>query len=102
MHNRDDRDDYVDILLENIEDKREYHFDKVNPIWFSNFDTPYDYNSVLHYNSEAFSKNGKSTIEPKDKRYKKTIGTFNVMSFGDIVRVNNMYKCYEEGYPTYG
>lgn len=47
----------------------------------------------MHYNDKAFSKNGKETIVPKNRRYKNIIGQRIGLSRGDAARINNMYKC---------
>lgn len=47
----------------------------------------------MHYGKTAFSKNGESTIVPKNRRYKNIIGQRTGLSIGDVQRINNMYKC---------
>lgn len=93
MHSHSDRDKFVSILFENVESKNLRNFEKVDKRKFSNFDTPYDFYSVMHYNPTAFSKNGKRTIVPKEEKYRNVIGQRIGMSKGDAVRVNNMYNC---------
>ncbi|XP_070501172.1 low choriolytic enzyme-like [Chironomus tepperi] len=93
IQSRSDRDEFVDILWENVEKDEFSQFDKVNPKRFKNFGTPYDYYSVMHYDSKAFTKNGKRTILPKDQKYRKIIGRLPYMSEGDANRINKMYKC---------
>lgn len=58
------RDDFIIIYWDNIKRGREHNFNKYNDSIVSNFDVPYDYDSVLHYSAKAFSKNGNITIEP--------------------------------------
>lgn len=60
-----DRDDYVDILWENIRDGAGLNFKKYSKTRVTDFDVGYDYSSVMHYSSKAFSKNGNITIRPK-------------------------------------
>lgn len=93
MHSHIDRDQYVQILKENVHPAALANFDKVNPKIFGNFKTGYDFFSVMHYHSTAFSKNGKDTIVPRNKRYLATIGQRRGISLGDTKRINNMYKC---------
>lgn len=42
MHNHIDRDAYVSIRLENVAVDHQHNFDKVDPRWFDNFNTPYE------------------------------------------------------------
>ncbi|KAL7020188.1 hypothetical protein ACKWTF_011406 [Chironomus riparius] len=93
MQNRSDRDIYVWIMWENIENKHKHNFEKVDSRRFKNFDTPYDYYSVMHYEPMAFSKNNKRTILPKFKGYRNVIGQLYGMSHGDAKRLNRMYQC---------
>ncbi|HVH40786.1 MAG TPA: M12 family metallopeptidase [Labilithrix sp.] len=59
---RFDRDNYVTIHWENIEEKWHYAFDKTN---FQSIGE-YDLQSIMHYPGNAFSKNGKPTITAKN------------------------------------
>jgi hypothetical protein len=59
MQSHKARDNFVTIVRENIKQGAGGNFDKVNPKLFGNFDTPYDYGSVMHYSPNAFTKNGK-------------------------------------------
>uniref|UniRef100_A0A915LLX2 Peptidase M12A domain-containing protein n=1 Tax=Meloidogyne javanica TaxID=6303 RepID=A0A915LLX2_MELJA len=71
---RTDRDDYVNILWDNIDPTLRD-----------------DYSSVMHYGPLAFSKNGKPTIEPKEKSV--TIGQRLGFSPTDLYKVNKLYNC---------
>jgi hypothetical protein len=93
MHSHADRDKHVKIMFQNIKQDAISNFDKVSPRLFSNFGTTYDVFSVMHYDSKAFSKNGKETIAPRNLRFSKIIGQREGLSRGDITRVNNMYEC---------
>jgi len=59
--NRPDRDSFVRIAFENLIERYADMFEKYNGKTFS---TPYDYNSIMHYEDTAFSKNGLKTIIP--------------------------------------
>lgn len=93
MHSRPDRDKYVSIIWQNIKPMWYKEFAKVNPSVFSYLGTPYDYHSIMHYNSLAFTANGKPTIVPKDSGYTDIIGQRHGLSDGDIKRINIKYKC---------
>ncbi|XP_051812311.1 low choriolytic enzyme-like isoform X1 [Acanthochromis polyacanthus] len=86
---RSDRDQHVRIQLENVIERQEHNFDKVNT---NNLRTPYDYNSVMHYGRTAFSKNGRATIVPIPNE-NVSIGRATTMSANDILRVNRLYRC---------
>jgi hypothetical protein len=56
MQNHADRDKHVQIVWDNVPDSFAENFVKVDSDLFSNFDTAYDYYSVMHYDSFAFSR----------------------------------------------
>lgn len=92
MQNRLDRDQYLKIRLENVETKMRHNFE-TSYLYSKDYNTPYDYFSVMHYDTHAFSTNGLATIIPKQKRFAKIIGQRVKMSSGDKKRINAMYKC---------
>lgn len=94
--NRYERDDFVEIVWDNIKPGRDYNFKKVENGAYSGFGQPYDYDSVMHYSSKAFSKNGQLTIVPKKKDAK--IGQRKGFSVADIAKINAMYNCTKIGY----
>lgn len=87
-HTRYDRDEYVTIHEENIEEAAKEQFKLIEKT-ISRLWTMYDYASVLHYNSTAFSKNNKRTIVPKDE--KKMIGVLMKLSVYDAAKINSLY-----------
>ncbi len=84
---REDRDDYVTILYENIEDKKEGNFDQ--HITDGTDIGEYDYSSIMHYGEYAFSKNGQKTIVTIQPGV--TIGQRDDMSDGDIAAIEYKY-----------
>jgi hypothetical protein len=54
-------------------------------------DLPYDYNSVMHYSRNAFSKNGLPTIVTKEPNA--WIGQRNGLSAIDIAEIRKYYQC---------
>jgi len=93
MHeqNRPDRDDHVNIIFENIDPDNLRQFEKVPSESYSVHDTPYDYDSVMHYDGKAFSKNDGDTIVPK----KEGVQLIDVqeMSQDDVKALIEAYKC---------
>lgn len=64
MHSTYDRDDYVTVHLENVKSGQEHNFIKYSNKWVSNYNTTYDYESLMHFGAYAFSTNGQPTIVP--------------------------------------
>lgn len=94
MQNHADRDTYISINFRNIKKDVAYNFEKVSAKKFSNFDTPYDYYSVMHYDGNAFAiDRSKPTITAKEEKYNKVMGQRRGVSIGDLRRINRMYKC---------
>ncbi|EDW12868.2 uncharacterized protein Dmoj_GI22585 [Drosophila mojavensis] len=87
------RDEYVRIDEENIQDGMEHNFNKYDNETVDNFDEEYDYGSVMHYSSTAFSKNGKMTIVPLVEGAEEIMGQRLQMSDADINKLNTMYRC---------
>ncbi|XP_074533759.1 high choriolytic enzyme 1-like [Halichoeres trimaculatus] len=86
---RSDRDQYIRVLWENIQNGLAYAFDKINTL---NQNTPYDYNSVMQYHRYAFSANNRPTMEPIPNA-NVDFGNASQMSQNDIDRVNRLYRC---------
>ncbi|WP_284498289.1 Dot/Icm T4SS effector Zinc-dependent metalloprotease LegP [Legionella maioricensis] len=84
---RADRDYYVRIAWENIEEDHKYNFNQHLTDGKDYGD--YDYQSIMHYGPYAFSKNGKKTITPVVEGIE--IGQRNHLSERDIAAINSMY-----------
>jgi hypothetical protein len=64
-HQRYDRDTYITVNLTNVRATSQNQF-TVNPLTDTNdVGVTYDYQSIMHYGSYAFSSNGERTIIPK-------------------------------------
>ncbi|VDK48599.1 unnamed protein product [Anisakis simplex] len=90
-----DRDNYIDIIWQNIDKGALDQFGKVDLSKTSYYGQPYDYRSILHYDSLAFSKNGFPTMLPKQEGYASTIGNAKDFSETDLAKINRMYGCPE-------
>ncbi|RXG61547.1 Zinc metalloproteinase nas-4 [Armadillidium vulgare] len=90
---RTDRDDFVNINWDNIEEGMETNFNLYGPDVTNDFSTDYDYGSLMHYSPYAFSTNGEKTIETKDKSYSEDIGQRVELSENDVQKLLKMYNC---------
>ena len=54
---------YVRIVDEEISDDSKKNFEKKDAL-FSSYGTPYDFDSVMHYDDTSFSTSGAKTIIP--------------------------------------
>jgi uncharacterized protein YxeA len=84
---RADRDQFIQIIWENIDDDHRYNFNQQLHDG-QDYDT-YDYDSIMHYGEYAFSKNGQKTIIPLMAGSK--IGQREHLSVKDIDAVLAMY-----------
>lgn len=86
-HSRDDRDKYVRILEENIIPGEEHNFKK----FFNQYSTDnFDFNSIMLYPSDAFSRNGRATITKLDGT-NFTVSA-NELQEGDLEIINKIYQ----------
>ncbi|XP_075197699.1 hatching enzyme 1.2-like [Anomaloglossus baeobatrachus] len=89
-HTRLDRDDYIDILWQNMDEASYSNFDMADG---NTFNLPYDYTSVMHYHRFAFSlRDSLSTIVPKPNP-NVPIGQRSGMSNLDVMKINANYAC---------
>jgi hypothetical protein len=81
-HERSNRDAYVNILYANIQSGMQANFElESGSVSYG----PYDFDSVMHYERNAFSSNGQNTIEPKPaySQYLYTMGQTDHLSTQD-------------------
>ncbi|KIH53198.1 astacin, partial [Ancylostoma duodenale] len=119
-HNRNDRDDYIDINEDNIRKDYDYYIQdyeeeaKKNNVTFeviaenvkqvlmgeyekmtekeeNNYTAPYDFGSVMHYSPNPDNP----SMSPKDKNYNRTMGS-PFVSFLDRYIINQHYNCTEK------
>ncbi|XP_064535354.1 seminal metalloprotease 1-like [Drosophila montana] len=93
QHNYPDRDDYVKIAKENIITGKLVNFQKYAADGLGNFGAPYDYESIMHYPSNAFTKDGGETIIARQPDGQSKMGQRGALSSADVTRLNNMYNC---------
>lgn len=95
-HTRPDRDRNVVINKENIMNGQGYNFNKLSEDEVDSLGQPYDYNSIMHYARNTFSKSSYlDTILPVDRPNLKRpeIGQRVQLSEGDIAQAKLLYKC---------
>ncbi|CAJ0581568.1 unnamed protein product, partial [Mesorhabditis spiculigera] len=88
---RSDRDSYVRIVTQNIQNIYIPQFSKQAPSTMVDYGVAYDYGSVMHYDQFAFSQNGGMTIQTYDANYQLTIGQRNQAGFADVKKINFAY-----------
>ncbi|SPP81274.1 dorsal-ventral patterning protein tolloid [Drosophila guanche] len=95
-HARGDRDKHIIINKANIMRGQEYNFDVLSPEEVDHPLLPYDYNSIMHYATNSFSKSSYlDTITPIGipPGTHIELGQRRRLSRGDIVQANLLYKC---------
>jgi len=86
---RPDRDDHVEVLLQNVEPGQEDQFEIKKNVDVAN--TGYDLMSIMHYAATAFSKNGESTIQAKSGS--DDFGQSEAPTETDLWELNHAYGC---------
>jgi len=87
-HTRGDRDDFVNIYWENIDEEYYSNFMILRNIYDEEV-YPFDYNSIMIYNSDSFSINGNPTLLDSHER---EIKKGSSLSDLDIEKINSIYK----------
>uniref|UniRef100_A0A3B3IKU8 Metalloendopeptidase n=1 Tax=Oryzias latipes TaxID=8090 RepID=A0A3B3IKU8_ORYLA len=91
---RTDRDDYVNIWLDQVKPGLEHNFNAYNDDFITDQNTAYDYESVMHYRPFSFNKNESiPTITTKIPEFYYIIGQYLDFSEKDTLRLNRMYNC---------
>ncbi|XP_020905649.1 zinc metalloproteinase nas-14 isoform X2 [Exaiptasia diaphana] len=89
---RPDRNKFVEILWENIQDRMDTQFNKYKANKVDNLGFTYDYQSIMHYGKKTFSRNGLPTIRALHNP-SMPLGRIDGFSPMDIQKMNNLYEC---------
>ncbi|XP_072134744.1 meprin A subunit alpha-like isoform X1 [Mobula birostris] len=93
-HSRTDRGYYVNIWWNEIQPDKKINFEVYGDDITTDHNTPYDYESLMHYAPFSFSKNDSvPTISTKIPVFNDIIGQRLDFSALDLLRLNRMYKC---------
>ena len=99
-HSRLDRDNYIQINDSNIEEDKRHNFDKSSgsitypkQTYGLTAEQTYDYDSIMHYRQDAFSKNGDPTIRvlPPNQSWQSQIGQRDHISYLDNLTMSFLY-----------
>lgn len=88
---RPDRDEFVTVVEKNVIPNLLHNFEKYT--WGAevlNLNTPYDYDSIMHYGTSFFTVNQQPTLVPKQNV---VIGQQERLSAIDIQEVRAFYNC---------
>ncbi|MGC3985048.1 MAG: M12 family metallopeptidase [Pseudorhodoferax sp.] len=86
-HMRKDRDKYVRIVLDSVPQQNRHNFDRIDSLDWSY----YDFESIMHYGSTAFSSSGQQTIIPADGIPRKDMGQRDRLSRRDELAAQKLY-----------
>lgn len=76
----------------------EHNFEKVSTRHATTQGINYDYESIMHYSSTAFSRNGRPTILPLTTSVSpRQLGNRNGFTTRDLQHVNTLYRCHGRG-----
>jgi hypothetical protein len=89
--NRTDRDNFITVNFDNIEENFKHNFEKL-PTDFMSISGlgPFDFESIMIYPAWMFAKGGRSTMEPNDRS--QVIRPAGRLSVGDLDRLNRAYR----------
>ncbi|XP_041952289.1 meprin A subunit alpha [Alosa sapidissima] len=91
---RSDRDDYVKIHWDQILEGKEHNFNKYEDDFITDLNTPYDYESIMHYRPLSFNKDPNiPTITTAIPAFNNVIGQRLDFSAVDLERLNRKYEC---------
>ena len=89
---RPDRDQYIEVVTDNILPGYEGNFNKKAENEVDSLGVGYDYNSIMHYDRDFFARfAGFDTLRARDRSI--PIGMARELSELDIVQTNRLYSC---------
>uniref|UniRef100_A0A915KWW9 Metalloendopeptidase n=1 Tax=Romanomermis culicivorax TaxID=13658 RepID=A0A915KWW9_ROMCU len=93
---RPDRDDHVEIMFGNMQQEGHSSFEIRKSPGFSTLGLPYDFGSIMHYDSHSFGIRPfifppEQTIRARKPAYQLTMGNSQQISFYDMKAVNMLY-----------
>lgn len=94
-HTRADRDQYIEVLYENVKAGSEHNFKILPENEWDNLSTPYDFGSIMHYRLDDFSVNGRNTMRIRDgiEFPEEEVGQRVGPSEVDFRQINLLYRC---------
>ncbi|CEF59693.2 Astacin-like metalloendopeptidase [Strongyloides ratti] len=87
---RSDRDEYISVDLNNVEDNEKHNFQIMNYSSYRNYSTQYDVKALMHYKPTDFAKNTKKPVITSrlHNAYQKNMGYSTKMTFNEIKQLN--------------
>ncbi|CAL8252468.1 unnamed protein product [Merluccius merluccius] len=90
---RADRDDYINIMWDQIEPGKDHNFNKYDDKVSSALGVPYDYGSVMHYSKTSFNIGKEPTIVTKIPEFMDVVGQRMEFSDSDLLKLKRLYNC---------
>ncbi|KAL5272428.1 hypothetical protein ACHWQZ_G000580 [Mnemiopsis leidyi] len=98
---RPDRDNYVELIKDNIRQSQLENFEKRHETEVDSLNVPYDYGSIMHYGLKDFSENKLPTLKTlRQVPDNVHIGQRVRLSDHDIEQANRLYKCPKKAEPV--
>ncbi|GAU96545.1 hypothetical protein RvY_07975 [Ramazzottius varieornatus] len=97
-NNRADRDQYVEINMDNLRGLKQRKFNKLSAGQYPVLDTPYDYTSLMHAapnNVDGTAKGPRDWTIRSTKNKNQELGNSRI-SQGDYRKLNKLYRCKNE------
>uniref|UniRef100_A0A0N5B2C4 Metalloendopeptidase n=1 Tax=Strongyloides papillosus TaxID=174720 RepID=A0A0N5B2C4_STREA len=91
---RSDRDKYVNVKFDNINNKEHSNFRRFNFSTNKNYSTSYDFASIMHYHQNDFAVNKDEPVltSKLNNAFNKMMGQRLKMTFNDFKKIN-LYHC---------
>ncbi|XP_069136266.1 meprin A subunit beta-like [Argopecten irradians] len=91
-HQRPDRDQYIEVHMDNVQDVARSHFEKIPSSDTDLLGYPYDFDSITHYSPYAFAKDPRLptiTANVSDVSF----GNKRMLSYHDVLKLQTLYIC---------